>query len=172
MASRAHAVDYTGDYAHHRGQSIGVELNILWPFAPFHTYEIKFRGKLGDGVEAVVGYGRQFWTYDGTRHNPGRIDSHALLLGTRSYLFGTNASLEYTAWLCHDVFHHDNGTTYRGFSLDNEFYAGYSYYLPATNAYLLPQWNAAFWSYKSYSMPVNDLYVFDFLPKLSLGMDF
>lgn len=171
-AGHASASDYAGDYSDHRAQEFGVELNVLWPFAPFHTLEIKFRGKLGDGVEAVVGYGRQFWTYQGKRHNPGRMDSHALLLGTRIYLDGTDASVEYTAWLCHDVFHHDNGQTYRGFSLDNEFYLGYSYYLPGTNTYVLPQWNAAFWSYKTYSMPINDLYVFDFLPKLSLGADF
>ncbi|HAO99707.1 MAG TPA: hypothetical protein DCQ83_06650 [Fibrobacteres bacterium] len=160
------------DYTDHRDQRFGVELNILWPLPPFSTYEIKFRGKVGSGIEGVVGYARQLWTYKGKRHNPGHMDSHALLLGTRSYLFGTNTSVEYTAWLCHDVFHHDNGQTYRGFSLNNEFYLGYSYYFPHSRVYVLPQVNASFWSYKSYSMPLNDLYVFDSFPKLSVGTDF
>ena len=163
---------FAGDYENHFTKRLGVEVNILWPFPPFRTYEIKFRGKLGYGVEAVVGYGMQAWTYKGTRHNEGTINSHALLLGARSYLFGTNTSLEYTAWLCHDIFHHENGQTYRGFSYANEIYLGYAWYLPNTNAYVLPQWNAGFWSYKTYHMPKNDLYVFDFIPKLSLGMDY
>lgn len=160
------------DYKENTDKRLGVEVNILWPFPPFRTYEIKFRGKLGYGVEAVVGYGRQAWTYTGKRHNRGAMDSHALLLGGRSYLFGTNASLEYTAWLCKDRFSHENGRTYSGYSYANEFYLGYAWYLPGRSAYVLPQWNAGFWSWKSYELPMNDYYVFDFLPKLSLGMDF
>ena len=151
---------------------LGAELNILWPFPPFRTYEVKFRGKVTPGIEAVVGYGRQAWTYTGTRHNKGRMDSHALLLGSRAYLFGTDASIEYTAWLGRDALHHENGRTYRGFSYANEFYLGYTWYAPNTNFYVLPQWNAGFYSYKSYEPPLDDRYVFDFLPKLSVGVDF
>ena len=160
------------DYRAHADQGLGAEVNILWPFPPFRTYEVKFRAKVAPGVEAVVGYGRQAWTYKGTRHNKGEMDSHALLLGSRVYVAGTGASVEYTAWLARDVFHHENGQTYRGFSYANEFYVGYTWYVPGSNVYLLPQWNAGFWSYKSYRLPQDDLYVFDFLPKLSLGMDF
>lgn len=159
-------------YADNRDRRFGVELNVLWPFPPFRTYEVKLRGKLGAGVEAVAGYGRQAWTYTGKRHNRGTMDSHALLLGARAALFGTDASVEYTAWLCRDRFAHENGKSYRGFSYANEFYLGYAYYLPGYPAYILPQWNAGFWSWKSYGMPMDDRYVFDFLPKLSLGMDF
>ncbi len=161
-----------GDTRDHLDQKLGVEVNVLWPFPPFKTYEVKLRGKLGHGVEAVVGYGRQAWTYTGKRHNQGTIHSHALLLGSRVTLFNTNASIEYTAWLCKDLFQHVNGQTYRGFSYANEFYLGYAYYFPNTNAYILPQWNAGFYSYKSYAMPLNDNYVFDFLPKVSLGLEF
>jgi hypothetical protein len=153
------------DYRSHDDRSFGAEVNILWPFPPFRTYEVKLRAK-------VAGYGRQAWTYTGTRHNRGKMDSHALLLGSRAYLFGTGASVEYTAWLGRDVFAHENGRTYRGFSYANEFYLGYTWYVPGSNVYLLPQWNAGFWSYKSYRLPQDDLYVFDFLPKVSLGMDF
>lgn len=172
MAMLLCASVWAGDYRDHADRKLGVELNVLWPFPPFSTYEIKFRGKLGYGVEGVIGYARQAWTYDGKRHNQGTMDSHALLLGARSYLFGTNATVEYTAWLCKDLFHHRNGQDYRGFSYANEFYLGYVYYIPKTQAYVLPQWNAGFWSYKSYALPLDDDYVFDFLPKLSLGMDF
>jgi hypothetical protein len=159
-------------YRAHDDLGFGAEVNILWPLPPFRTYEIKFRGKVAPGVEAVIGYGHQTWTYSGKRHNEGRINSHALLLGSRAYLFGTGTSVEYTAWLGHDVFHHENGHTYRGFSYANEFYLGYTWYVPNSNVYVLPQWNAGFWSWKSYTMPQNDLYVFDFLPKISVGMDF
>jgi hypothetical protein len=159
-------------YADNRDKTFGVEVNILWPFPPFRTYEVKFRTKLGHGVEAVVGYGRQAWTYEGRRHNEGTMDSHALLLGVRSALFGTNANLEYTAWLCKDRFAHKNGTTYAGYSYANEFYLGYAYYLPGVPAYVLPQWNAGFYSGKTYDMPLDDNFVFDFLPKLSLGYEF
>ena len=148
-----------------------MELNILWPFAPFSTYEVKLRGKVGRGVEAVVGYGRQAWTYKGKRHNRGEMDSHALLLGARAFPIG-NVSVEYTAWLCKDVFDHENVTTYRGLSFANEFYLGYAWYFGRTPVYIHPQWNAGFYSWKSYSMPMDDEYVFDFLPKVSLGMDF
>jgi hypothetical protein len=83
-----------------------------------------------------------------------------------------NVSLEYTAWLCKDVFNHKNGNTYRGFSYANEFYLGYAWYFGSSPFYVHPQWNAGFWSWKSYDMPMDDLYVFDFLPKVSLGADF
>jgi hypothetical protein len=162
---------HAGNYDDHAGDKLGVELNILWPFPPFRTYEVKLRGKLGHGVEAVVGYGRQAWTYKGTRHNKGEMDSHALLLGVRTFPVG-NVSVEYTAWLCKDVFDHVNGQTYRGFSFANEFYLGYAYYFGKSPIYLFPQWNAGFYSYKSYDLPLNDDYVFDFLPKLSVGVDF
>ncbi len=168
-----------GNYSEHSDPGFGAEINILWPFPPFRTYEVKLRGKLGHGVEAVVGYGRQAWTYEGKRHNEGTIDSHALLLGMRAFPLAAsrggawgNASVEYTAWLCHDVFHHKNGNTYRGFSYANEFYLGYAWYLGSSPVYLLPQWNAGFYSYKAYQLPLDDDYVFDFLPKLTLGMDF
>ncbi len=160
-----------GDYRERDDRRLGVEVNILWPFAPFSTYEVKLRGKVGPGVEAVVGYGRQAWTYKGTRHNKGKMDSHALLLGARAFPIG-NVSIEYTAWLCKDRFSHENGTTYRGFSYANEFYLGYAWYFGQSAMYVHPQWNAGFYSWKSYSMPLNDDYVFDFLPKISLGMDF
>jgi hypothetical protein len=160
-----------GDYAEHNDRRLGVELNILWPFPPFRTYEVKLRGKLGYGVEAVVGYGRQAWTYEGTRHNKGTMDSHALLLGLRAFAWD-NVSVEYTAWFCRDVFDHVNGRTYRGFSYANEFYLGYAWYFGNSPFYIHPQWNAGFYSYKSYDLPLNDDYVFDFLPKISLGADF
>ncbi|MDB5106551.1 MAG: hypothetical protein JWP91_4240 [Fibrobacteres bacterium] len=166
-ASQAHA----GDYADRADRRLGVEVNVLWPLPPFSTYEIKFRGKLGHGVEAVIGYGRQAWTYKGKRHNQGEIDSHALLIGARAYPVG-NVSVEYTAWLCKDVFHHVNGRTYSGYAYANEFYLGYAYYFGQSPIYVLPQWNAGFYSWKSYEMPLNDDYVFDFLPKLSVGADF
>jgi hypothetical protein len=169
LASAAPA--QAGGYADHAAQRLGVEVNLLWPLPPFNTYEIKFRGKLGHGVEAVLGYGRQAWNYQGSRHNKGEIDSHALLLGVRTFPVG-NVSVEYTAWLCKDVFHHANGQTYRGFSYANEFYLGYAYYFGRAPVYVFPQWNAGFYSYKSYQLPLNDNYVFDFLPKLSVGADF
>lgn len=160
-----------GYYDDHTAAKLGVDLNILWPFPPFRTCEVKLRGKLGHGIEAVIGYGRQAWTYTGTRHNKGEMDSHALLLGVRTFPIG-NVSVEYTAWFCKDVFDHVNGRTYRGFSFANEFYLGYAYYFGKSPVYLFPQWNAGFYSYKSYDPPLNDDYVFDFLPKLSLGVDF
>lgn len=167
----AAAAAHAGDYADRADRRLGVELNVLWPFPPFSTYEVKLRGKLGHGVEAVVGYGRQAWTYTGERHNKGTMDSHALLLGARVIPWN-NVSLEYTAWLCKDVFNHKNGNTYRGYSYANEFYLGYAWYFGSSPFYVHPQWNAGFWSWKSYEMPMDDLYVFDFLPKLSLGADF
>lgn len=97
-------------YAENRDKSLGVEVNILWPFR----------------------------TYEGKRHNQGTMDSHAMLLGARAALFGTNASLEYTAWLCKDRFAHENGNTYSGYSYANEFYLGYAYYPPGLPAYVLP----------------------------------
>jgi hypothetical protein len=172
VALVAAAPSHADGYAENRDKSVGVEVNILWPFPPFRTYEVKLRGKLGYGVEAVVGYGRQAWTYKGERHNRGTMDSHALLVGARTALFGTNANLEYTAWLCKDRFAHENGRTYAGYSYANEFYVGYAYYFPGTPAYVLPQWNWGFWSWKSYEMPLDDLYVFDFLPKVSVGYEF
>jgi hypothetical protein len=160
-----------GGYADRASQRLGVEVNVLWPLPPFSTYEVKFRGKPGYGVEAVVGYGRQAWRYKGERHNKGEMDSHALLLGARAFPIG-NVSVEYTAWLCKDIFRHVNGQTYRGISFANEFYLGYAYYFGQSPFYALPQWNAGFYSYKSYRLPLNDNYVLDFLPKLSVGADF
>lgn len=151
----------------------GVEVNILWPFPPFRTYEIKFTAGLNDQISAVVGYGSQQWTYSGVRHNQGTMNSHALLLGARAFPWrANNTNFEYTAWLAYDHFQDVKGERYQGFSLAHEFYLGYQLYLGDSRTYVLPQWNAGFYSYKAYALPMDDNYVFDFLPKVSLGKDF
>ncbi len=162
-----------GDFDKRADARFGVEINILWPLPPFRTYEIKFTAALNEHFSAVIGYGKQNWNYTGDRHNRGTMDSHALLIGARAFPWrANNTTLEYTAWLGLDHFMDEQGKSYRGFSLAHEFYLGYLLYLGNSRTYVLPQWNAGFYQYKAYTLPKNDNYVFDFLPKISLGRDF
>jgi hypothetical protein len=160
------------NYARHVNRGVGVEINILWPLAPFNTSEIKFLFPVGDSTDLVVGFGRQTWTIgSGGKISPGTMDSNAIILGAKQYLFHTSTVAEYNAWFAHDRLTDPSGSVHEGYSISNEFFGGYEFYLGSTRATFTAGLNAGFWSYKSYTTPVDDRFVPTALPKLNLGYE-
>jgi hypothetical protein len=168
--SVAHA-ESTND-ARHANRGIGIEVNLLWPLPPFSTYEVKLLVPITHGADLVIGWGHQVWTIgEGMGVNPGTIDSHALILGAKQFLFHTSAVAEYDAWLAHDHFQNRDGKIYDGWSWSNEFFGGYEFYLGGTRATLTPGINAGFWAAKSYTQAIDDRFVWTVLPKVSGGFE-
>ncbi|MBS1960968.1 MAG: hypothetical protein JST04_02045 [Bdellovibrionales bacterium] len=163
------------NFRRHADSRVQLDVNLAWPFPPFRTWEVKLGFRVGDSTDLVVGYGRQAWTItDIPGINPGTIDSHALILGARQYVARTGAIAEYDAWLAHETFLPPDGRALRGWSLSNEFFGGYVFFLGATHATVTPGLNAGFWSWKSYGheQPIDDRYQWTILPKVLGGAAF
>jgi hypothetical protein len=156
-------------YQRRADTSFGIELNFLWLAPPFKTVELKAWTRLSDSVDLVFGYGGQFWTIDQEKMNSGTMESHALILGARGYLFKTNTVLEYDTWLAYDKLHGKDGNTYAGFSQSNEFMLGYQFYYGNSNTYSIAGLNYGFWAYKAYKTPIDDRFVATILPKFMVG---
>ncbi|MBC7386567.1 MAG: hypothetical protein H7301_10475 [Cryobacterium sp.] len=162
----------SSNYARHVDREVGIELNILWPLKPFSTYEVKVLLPISNGADLVIGFGRQAWTMkDNGKINGGSMDSNALIIGAKQFLFHTSTVVEYDAWLAHDRLTSEDGKVYAGWSLSNEFYGGYQFYLGSTRSWVSTGMNAGFWSFKSYEAPKNDRFVLTVLPKITAGFE-
>ncbi len=160
------------DYQKRAQTTVGLELNLLWLAPPFKTIELKAWFNVSDSTDIVVGYGHQAWTYSGTTMNAGKMNSDALILGVRGYLFQTNTIAEYDTWLAYDRFDHENGKHYEGFSQSNEFFGGYQFYFGSSYFYGAAGLNAGFWGWKSYETPIDDRFTLTVLPKFFVGQQF
>ena len=162
----------SSNYSRHVERGVGIDVTVLWALPPFKTYEVKLMIPVSDGADLVVGYGRQAWTIgEGAKVNPGTMDSHALILGAKQFLFRTSTVAEYDAWICHDRLTAPDGSIASGWSLSHEFFGGYQFYFGNTRAYTTAGVNAGFWSWKSYSQPKDDRFVWTILPKLNAGYE-
>jgi hypothetical protein len=167
LPSFAHAD--VSSYQRRADTSFGIELNLLWLPAPFKTIEVKAWTRLSDSVDFVFGYGGQFWNLESEKMNSGSMNSHALILGARAYLFKTDTVVEYDTWLAHDVLTQKDGKQYSGFSQSNEFMAGYQFYYGGSNTYSIAALNLGFWAFKGYDAPIDDRFVPTILPKFLVG---
>lgn len=160
------------NYARHVDRGVGAAVNILWPLPPFKTIEVKLLIPITDGADLVLGFGRQAWTLgEGAKVSPGAMDSNAFIIGVKQYLFRTSTVGEYDAWLAHDRLTAPDGQVYAGWSLSNEFFGGYDFYLGGSRAIVSAGVNAGFWSWKSYQTPKDDRFVLTTLPKFNLGYE-
>jgi hypothetical protein len=172
LAASNSAIADSTNYDRHVGRGVGIEVNILWPLPPFKTYEVKLLVPVSDGADLVIGWGHQAWTIpESDKVNPGTMDSHALILGVKQFLFRTSAVGEYDAWLAHDHFTNRDGKVYDGYSLSNEFFGGYEFYLGGTRATVTTGMNAGFWSYKSYTQAIDDRFTWTVVPKVNAGFE-
>jgi hypothetical protein len=160
---------FANDYDKRAETTFGIELNLLWLAPPFKTIEVKAFVKASDSVDFVFGYGKQLWTYDGNVMSPGTMNSDALILGVRGYVFKTNAETEYDTWLAHDRLVDPKGEVHSGFSQSNEFFAGYQFYYGDSYTYSSAGINAGFWAWKSYDTAIDDRFIPTVLPKFLLG---
>jgi hypothetical protein len=156
-------------YDRRAAMSFGVEINLLWLAPPFKSIELKAWTRLSDSVDFVFGYGGQFWSIDSEKMNSGTMNSHALILGARAYLFKTDTLVEYDTWLAYDRLDDRNGKRYAGFSQSNEFFGGYQFFYGGSNTYSTAGLNLGFWSYKGYAAPIDDRFVPTILPKFFVG---
>jgi hypothetical protein len=156
-------------YQRRADMSFGIELNVLWLAPPFKTIELKAWTRVSDSLDFVFGYGGQFWTIDSEKVNSGTMNSHALILGVRGFLFKTDTVVEYDTWLAYDRLDAKDGHRYAGFSQSNEFFAGYQFFYGGSNTYSIAGINSGFWGYKSYDAPIDDRFVLTTLPKFIVG---
>ncbi len=167
------ALGATSNDLRHRERNFGIEVNILWPFEPFRTTEVKFLFPIAEGGDLVLGWGRQNWTIgEGASVNPGTMDSHALILGVKQFIAHTSAVVEYDAWLAHDRLKNLDGSYSVGWSWSNEFFIGNEFYLGNTFTTITPGINAGFWAYKTYPQKIDDRFIWTVLPKVNAGFDF
>jgi hypothetical protein len=163
------SIAFASDYDKRAETTFGIELNLLWLAPPFKTIEVKAFVKASDSVDFVFGYGKQLWTYAGETMSPGTMNSDALILGVRGYLYKTNTETEYDTWLAYDRLTDPKGDVHAGFSQSNEFFAGYQFYYGDSYTYSTGGINAGFWAYKSYETAVDDRFIPTVLPKFLIG---
>jgi hypothetical protein len=170
FASYSSAQADVSSYQRRSDMSFGIELNFLWLAPPFKSIELKAWTKISDTVDFVFGYGGQFWNLDESKNvNAGSMNSHALILGVRGFLFHTDTVLEYDTWLAYDRLKQKDGKEYSGFSQSNEFFGGYQFFYGGSNTYSIAGMNLGFWGYKGYDAPIDDRFVPTILPKFIVG---
>jgi hypothetical protein len=159
------------NYSRHNDQQFGVEVNVLWLVHPFSTYEVKLWARIGDSMDAIVGFGDQAWTLDTGEMTHGHMNSQALILGVRGHLFRSGTVVELDNWIAHDHLTQKDGTVYEGYSISHELFGGYQAYLGAGHFSLTSGVNVGAWSAKTYTTPHDDRFIPTILPKISLGYD-